>query len=69
VDLKSLPTYERNPKQVDKGRYSVFMGYVDCMNKQWRLYALDLGRTITATTIEFLESKKGGDMDLRIRGA
>jgi hypothetical protein len=27
------------------------------------------GRTITVTSIDFLESKKGGDLDLRIRGA
>jgi Reverse transcriptase (RNA-dependent DNA polymerase) len=69
IDPKSLPANERNPKQVDKGRHGVFMGYVDRTNRQWRLYAPDLGRTITVTTIEFLESEKGGDLDLRIRGA
>ena len=28
VDPKSLPANERNPKQVDKGRHGVFIGYV-----------------------------------------
>jgi Reverse transcriptase (RNA-dependent DNA polymerase)/gag-polypeptide of LTR copia-type len=70
VDPKSLPGHDkRNPKQVDKGRLGVFMGYVNETTKQWRLYAPDLGRTITVTTIDFLESKRGGDLDLRIRGA
>jgi hypothetical protein len=70
VDPKSLPAHDkRNPKQVDKGRLGVFMGYVNETTKQWRLYAPDLGRTITVSTIDFLESKKGGDLDLRIRGA
>ena len=70
VDPKSLPEHDkRNPKQVDKGRLGVFMGYVNETTKQWRLYAPDLGRTITVSTIDFLESKKGGDLDLRIRGA
>ena len=32
------------------------------------MYAPDLGRTITISTIDFLESKRGGDLDLRIRG-
>ena len=70
VDPKSLPEHDkRNPKQVDKGRLGVFMGYVNETTKQWRLYAPDLGRTITVSTIDFLESKRGGDLDLRIRGA
>ena len=70
VDPKSLPAHDkRNPKQVDKGRLGVFMGYVNETTKQWRLYAPDLGRTITVSTIDFLESKRGGDLDLRIRGA
>jgi hypothetical protein len=70
VDPKSLPTHnKRNPKQVDKGRLGVFIGYVNETTKQWRLYAPDLGRTITVTTIDFLELKKGSDLDLRIRGA
>ena len=68
IDLKSLPVNKRNPKQVDKGRYSVFMGYVNCMNRQQRLYTPDLGCIITVTTIEFLELEKGGDLDLQIRG-
>ena len=37
--------------------------------KQWRLYTPDLGRIITVSTIDFLESKRGGELDLRIRGA
>jgi hypothetical protein len=70
VDPKSLPIHDnRNPNQVDKGRLGVFIGYVNETTKQWRLHAPDLGRTITVTTIDFLESKKGGDLDLRIRGA
>lgn len=70
VDPKSLPVHDkRNPKQVDKGRLGIFMGYVNETTKQWRLYAPDLSRTITVSTIDFLESKKGGDLDLRIRGA
>jgi hypothetical protein len=69
VDPKSLPVHDkRNPKQVDKGRLGVFMGYVNETTKQWRLYAPDLGRTITVSTIDFLESKRGGDLNLRIRG-
>jgi hypothetical protein len=32
------------------------------------MYSPDLGRTITVSTIDFLESKKGGDLNLRIRG-
>ena len=54
---------------MDKGRLGVFIGYVNETTKQWRLYAPDLGRTITVSTIDFLESKRGGDLDLRIRGA
>ena len=70
VDPKSLPIQDkRNPKQVDKGRLGIFMGYVNETTKQWRLYAPDLGHTITVSTIDFLESKRGGDLDLRIRGA
>ena len=70
MDPKSLPVHDkRNPKQVDKGRLGVFMGYVNETTKQWRLYAPDLGHTITVSTIDFLESKRGGDLDLRIRGA
>jgi hypothetical protein len=69
VDPKSLLANERNPKQVDKGRHGVFIGYIDRTNRQWRLYAPDLGRMITVTTIEFLELEKEGDLDLRIRGA
>jgi len=49
---------------VDKGRLGVFIGYVNETTKQWRLYAPDLGRTITVSTIDFLESKRGGDLDL-----
>src|ERR1700722_11231706 len=70
VDPKSLPAHDkRNPKQVDRGRLGVFMGYMNETTKQWRLYAPDLGRTITVSTIDFLESKKGGDLNLRIRGS
>ena len=70
VNPKSLPAYDkRNPKQVDKGRLGVFIGYVNETTKQWRMYSPDLGRTITVSTIDFLESKKGGDLNLRIRGA
>jgi hypothetical protein len=70
VDPKSLPAHDkRNPKQVDKGRLGIFMGYVNETTKQWWLYAPDLGRTITVSTIDFLESKRGGDLDLRIKGA
>ena len=32
------------------------------------MYILDLGCTITISTIDFLESKWGRDLDLRIRG-
>jgi hypothetical protein len=70
VDPKSLLAYDkRNPKQVDKGRLGVFMGYVNETTKQWWMYSPDLGRTITVSTINFFESKKGGDLNLRIRGA
>src|SRR3981189_1254442 len=64
-----LHTTKRNPKQVDRGRLGVFMGYVNETTKQWRLYAPDLGRTITVSTIDFLESKRGGDLNLRIKGS
>jgi hypothetical protein len=65
VDPKSLPVHDkRNPKQVDKGHLGVFMGYVNKTTKQWRLYTPDLSCTITVSTIDFLESKKGGDLDL-----
>ena len=36
--------------------------------KQWRLYAPNLGRTITVSTIDFLKSKRGGNLNLQIRG-
>jgi len=43
------------------------MGYMENTDKQYRLWALDLGRVIKSHAIKFAEDEKGRDMDLRLR--
>lgn len=67
VDPKSLPVGSRHDKFMDRARVGVFMGYVDETEKQYRLWAPDLGRIIRSHAVRFSESEKGGDVDLKLK--
>jgi len=67
VDPKSLPTGGRRDKFMDRGRPGAFMGYVKDIDKQYRLWAPDLGRVIKSHAVKFAEDEKSGDMNLRLR--
>lgn len=67
VDPKSLPVGSRHDKFMDRARVGVFMGYVDETEKQYRLWAPDLGRIIRSHAMRFSESEKGGDVDLKLK--
>ncbi len=67
VDPKSLPTGGRRDKFMDRGRIGAFMGYVENTDKQYHLWAPDLGRIIRSHAVKFVEDESGGDMDLRLR--
>lgn len=67
VDPRSLPVRSRHDKLMDRGRVGVFMGYMDETDKQYRLWAPNLGRVIRTHSIRFIENKKGGDIDLNLK--
>lgn len=64
VDPRSVPD---SNKFTDRGRVGVFVGYIDATTKHYRIYAPDLGRVITASTVKFYENEPGGTVDLKLR--
>lgn len=67
VPPKSLPQGTRQDKLMDRGRVAVFMGYEDTTNRQYRIYAPDLGYTTRSIVVHFDEGEKGGSVDLKLR--
>jgi hypothetical protein len=68
VNPKSLPKGGRQDVLMDRGRVAVFMGYSEETTKQYKVYAPDLGYTIKASVVDFVENTQGGTVDLKIRG-
>ncbi|KAI1001926.1 hypothetical protein K3495_g6278 [Podosphaera aphanis] len=68
VNPKEQPAGARTDKAVARGR-GVFMGYANNTDKQFRIYAPDRSYTIRVTHIDVDESRKGGSLDLKIRGS
>jgi hypothetical protein len=69
VHPKSQPKGGRKDKLLDRGRVAIMMGYGDETDKQYKVYAPDLGRTIVASVVKFDEDTSGGTVDLQIRMA
>jgi len=66
VHPKSLPAGTRQDKFMDRGRECVFVGYTETA-RQLQVYAPDLGYVIRSSVVTVDESRKGGDLDLKIR--
>jgi len=66
VHPKSLPAGTRQDKFMDRGRECVFVGYTETA-RQLQVYAPDLGYVIRSSVVTVDESRKGGDLDLKLR--
>jgi len=69
VSPKSVPSEndKNDTKLIPRGREGVFMGYIKGTEKQFKIYAPDLGRITVASTIKFYEDTPGGTLDLKLR--
>ena len=67
VNLKLLLVKERRDKFMNRDRLNVFMRYVKNIDKQYRLWVLNLYRVIKNHAIKFAENEKSEDINLRLR--
>ena len=67
VNPKTIPAYQRYDKLVNIGRVRVFIGYSETINKQFKVYAPELGYTFRSSRVRIDETIAGGIIDLRIR--
>jgi hypothetical protein len=67
VNPKTLPAKARHDKLMPRGRVGVFMGPSDSTEKQFKIYAPDLGYTRLTSVILVDEAVKGGTVDLKLR--
>ena len=67
VNPKTLPKEARHDKLMLRGREGVFMGYSETTEKQFKVYAPDLGYTRRTSALYVDEAVKGGTVDLRFR--
>ena len=66
MNPKSLPTFSRKDKLMDRGRVGVFIGYCDKTTKNFKMWAPDMKDVIVVHNMKWLEHEKGGDIDLGI---
>jgi len=66
MNPKSLPTFSRKDKLMDRGRMGVFMGYVEGTTKNFKMWAPDRRAVIIVHNLRCSEHEKGGDIDLGI---
>ncbi|KAI0995084.1 hypothetical protein K3495_g13097 [Podosphaera aphanis] len=62
-----MPRYAKTDKLVPRGRKAVFVGYFNETTKQWKMWALDLGKVFAVKRADFFEDKCVGSLDLNIR--
>src|SRR5437588_7500146 len=67
VNPKTLPKDARHDKLMLRGREGVFMGYSETTEKQFKVYAPDLGYTRRTSALYVDEAVKGGTVNLRFR--
>lgn len=69
INPKTIPKDQRHDKLRDTARVGIFMGYSHTTNRHVRVYSPELGYTVRASRVTIDESKRGGDLDLRIRSS
>lgn len=67
INPKTIPKGQRHDKLRDTARVGIFMGYSRTTNKHIKVYSPELGYTVRSSRAIIDETKKGGNLDLRLR--
>jgi hypothetical protein len=66
IDPKLLLPGTRNRKLLNRGRDTVFIGYVDKTIKQYWIYTLDIRIHMKSSNVKFYEDIPGGSINLNL---